>query len=147
MRTIVLTSGYFNPIHPWHIECLNLCKGLGDELRVIVNNDHQARIKTNSQELFQDQDFRLKIVSAVRAVDGVFLALDQDTSVCKSIKYLAQQARQKFWPQTQIIFWKWGDRFTDNIPEVQICKDLNIQIKDGLWLKIDNSSTYRAKKL
>jgi hypothetical protein len=53
-------------------------------------------LKTNSQELFQDQDFRLKIVSAVRAVDGVFLALDQDASVCESIKYLAQKARTKF---------------------------------------------------
>jgi cytidyltransferase-like protein len=45
MKTIVITSGYFNPIHPGHIECFELSKMLGDELWVIVNNDHQAMLK------------------------------------------------------------------------------------------------------
>jgi cytidyltransferase-like protein len=46
MKTIVITSGYFNPLHPGHLECLELCRELGDELWVIVNNDQQVRLKT-----------------------------------------------------------------------------------------------------
>ena len=145
MKTIVITSWYFNPIHPWHIECLELCKDLGDELRVIVNNDKQVIDKTGKQEVFQDQDFRMRIVSALKVVDQVILSVDQDWSVCESIKYIFQLIQNKYWKNTKIIFGKWWDRFANNIPEVQICKDLNIEIKDWLWAKTHNSSTYRAK--
>lgn len=145
MKTIVITSGYFNPIHPGHIECLELCKELGVELRVIVNNNKQVRDKTWKSEVFQDQDFRIRIVSALKVVDQVILSIDQDGSVCESIKYISNLIRKKYWEDTKIIFGKWWDRFANNIPEVQICKDYNIEIKDGLWSKIHNSSDYRKK--
>lgn len=145
MKTIVITSWYFNPIHPWHIECLELCKELWNELRVIVNNDKQVIDKTWKSEVFQDQDFRMRIVSALKVVDQVILSIDQDGSVCESIKYISNLIRKKYWEDTKIIFGKWWDRFADNIPEVQICKDLNIEIKDWLWAKTHNSSEYRKK--
>lgn len=145
MKTIVITSWYFNPIHPGHIECLELCKELWNELRVIVNNDKQVIDKTWKSEVFQDQDFRMRIVSALKVVDQVILSIDQDGSVCESIKYISNLIRKKYWEDTKIIFGKWWDRFADNIPEVQICKDLNIEIKDWLWAKTHNSSEYRKK--
>lgn len=145
MKTIVITSGYFNPIHPGHIECLELCKELGDELRVIVNNDKQVRDKTGKQEVFQDENFRMRVASSIKPVDQVVLSIDQDWSVCQSIKHTAKLIKDKYGPETKIIFGKWWDRFTDNIPEVQVCKELNIEIKDGLWAKTHNSSEYRAK--
>ena len=145
MKTVVITSGYFNPIHPWHIECLELCKALWDELWVIVNNDEQARLKTGKQEVFQDQNFRMKVVSSLRVVDEVFLSVDTDGSVCESIKGITRKIREKYWDDVVIYFWKGGDRFSWNIPEVQVCKDLGIEIKDGLGAKTHNSSDYRAK--
>ena len=145
MKTVVITSGYFNPIHPWHIECLELCKALWDELWVIVNNDEQARLKTGKQEVFQDQNFRIKVVSSLRVVDEVFLSVDTDGSVCESIKGITGKIREKYWDDVVIYFWKGGDRFSWNIPEVQVCKDLGIEIKDGLGAKTHNSSDYRAK--
>lgn len=146
MKTIVITSWYFNPIHPWHIECLELCKQLWDELRVIVNNDNQSRLKTWKQEVFQDENFRSRVVSSLRVVDNVFLAIDQDGSVCKSIQAVYELIQQKYWSDTQIIFWKWWDRFAWNIPEVQVCNGLWIIIKDWLWAKTHNSSDYRLKQ-
>ena len=131
MKTVVITSGYFNPIHPWHIECLELCKELWDELRVIVNNDIQAKLKTGKDTVFQDENFRMKVVSSLKVVDQVFLSVDQD--------------KEKHWDDTIIFFWKWWDRFSGNIPEVQVCKELWIEIKDWLWSKTHNSSDYRAK--
>jgi phosphomannomutase len=146
-KTIVITSWYFNPLHPGHIECFELCKQLWDELRVIVNNDKQAQLKTGSHELFQNEEYRIKVVSALKSVDRVMLAVDTDGSVCASIQTIAWLIHAHYWPDVHIIFWKWWDRFTDNIPEVAVCRDLGIQIIDWLWVKIDNSSVYRAKRV
>ncbi len=145
MKTVVITSWYFNPIHPWHIECLELCKDLWDELWVIVNNDNQAKLKTGKDTVFQDENFRLKIVSSLKVVDNVMLSVDQDGSVCESIKEIAKRIKEKYWEDTVIYFWKGWDRFSWNIPEVQVCKDLWIEIKDGLWAKTHNSRDYRNK--
>ena len=145
MKTIVITSWYFNPIHPWHIECLELCKELWDELRVIINSDKQARDKTGKTDVFQDENFRMRVTSSIKPVDEVVLSVDQDGSVCESIKHTANLIRQKYGNDTKIIFGKWWDRFSWNIPEVQVCKDLWIEIKDWLWAKTHNSSEFRAK--
>ena len=53
---------------------------------VIVNNDEQAKLKTGKDTVFQDQDFRMKIVSSLKVVDEVYLSIDTDGSVCESIK-------------------------------------------------------------
>jgi D-beta-D-heptose 7-phosphate kinase/D-beta-D-heptose 1-phosphate adenosyltransferase len=37
-KTLVIASGYFNPVHKGHIEYLTRSKELGDKLFVIVNN-------------------------------------------------------------------------------------------------------------
>ena len=146
MKTIVITSGYFNPIHPWHIECLELCKELWDELRVIVNSDKQAKDKTGTSEVFQDENFRSRVVGALKVVDETIISVDQDWSVCESIKYTNKLIKEKYGEDSKVIFGKWGDRFADNIPEVAVCKELSIEIKDGLGKKICNSSEYRAKR-
>ena len=145
MKTIVITSGYFNPIHPWHIECLELCKQLWDELWVIVNSDLQAKLKTGKETVFQDENFRLKIVSSLKVVDQVFVSVDKDWSVCESIREITKLIKEKYWENTKILFWKWWDRFSWNIPEVQVCQELWIEIKDWLWAKTHNSSDYRTK--
>ncbi|GHV22839.1 hypothetical protein FACS189428_5500 [Clostridia bacterium] len=145
MKTIVITSGYFNPIHPGHLECLELCKALGDELWVIVNNDQQVRLKTGKEEVFQDEEFRLRVVSALKVVDQVFLAVDQDGSVCESIRGLVKEIKKLNSGDVRLIFGKGGDRFSGNIPEVQVCEELGVEIRDGLGVKTHNSSEYRGK--
>ena len=42
---VVATSGYFDPLHVGHLECLELASKLGDKLIVIVNSDLQAKLK------------------------------------------------------------------------------------------------------
>lgn len=146
MKTVVLNTGYFNPIHPWHIECMQLSKELWDELWIIVNNDEQARLKTWKQEVFQDEKFRCSVVSAIRYVDEVMLSIDHDASVCESIRAAAIEIRKRYWDDTKIILWKWGDRFLWWILEEWVCKEMNVEIVDWLWAKTHNSSDYRWKK-
>jgi len=124
---IVTASGYFDPIHIGHIEYLKLAKRLGDKLIVIVNNDKQTILKKGKP--FMDEKERLEIVKSLKPVDEVFLSIDEDASVCKSLEAIQPN-----------IFAKGGDRNAGNIPEAEICKKLNIEIIDGLGEKIQSSS-------
>jgi D-beta-D-heptose 7-phosphate kinase/D-beta-D-heptose 1-phosphate adenosyltransferase len=128
---IVATSGYFDPMHVGHIEYLKLAKKLGDKLIVIVNNDEQAILKKG--RAFMPQNERLQIVKELKCVDDVFLSIDKDKSVCKSLEAVKPD-----------IFAKGGDRFSGEIPESTICKNLNIKIVDGLGAKIQSSSSLIA---
>lgn len=132
-------------MHPGHIDCFELCKELGDELRVIINSDNQVRAKTGKEEVFQDEQVRMRIVSSLKPVDRVILSVDRDGSVCESIRYVVGQIRSEYGPEVKIIFGKGGDRFASNIPEVTVCNELGVEIRDGLGAKTHNSSEYRAK--
>jgi len=123
----VVTSGYFDPLHVGHLECLELAKELGDKLIVIVNSDFQANLKKGKS--FMNEKDRMKIISALKCVDEVFLSIDKDKSQCESLKYLKPD-----------IFAKGGDRTSDEIPEAKVCRDFNIKIIDGLGEKIRSSS-------
>jgi cytidyltransferase-like protein len=125
--TTVAVSGYFDPIHVGHLEYLQLAKKLGDNLIVIINNNLQAELKKGST--FMDEKDRMEIVAALRCVDEVFLSIDTDKSVCKSLEHIKPD-----------IFANGGDRSLDEIPETAVMKKYNIKMVDGLGLKIRSSS-------
>ena len=130
---IVATSGYFDPLHVGHLECLELAKQLGDKLIVIVNSDLQAKLKKGKS--FMSESDRMKIVSALKCVDEVFLSIDKDKTQCKSLEYLKPN-----------IFAKGGDRLSNEIPESKTCHELGIEIIDGLGDKIRSSSDITGLK-
>ncbi len=125
--TSVAVSGYFDPIHVGHLEYLQLAKKLGDHLTVIINNNLQAELKKGST--FMDEKDRMEIVAALRCVDEVFLSIDTDKSVCKSLEHIKPD-----------IFANGGDRLLDEIPETAVMKKYNIKMVDGLGSKIRSSS-------
>ena len=137
---------YANPLHPGHIECLELSKSEtgADELWVIINNDYQAELK-RGEKSFQNEQFRMKIVEALRPVDRVFLSIDEDKSVCKSLDMVIQKARASG-QSDEIIFTKWGDRFASEIPEAAILASHGVRIVDGLGAKTHNSSDFLKLK-
>jgi cytidyltransferase-like protein len=141
---IVITSMYANPIHPGHIECLEMAKTLGDKLIVIVNNDVQQQLKIG--RIFQEEEVRLKVISAIKPVDEVFLSIDMDGSVCESIETVVINERMALGEHTSFIFAKGGDRFAGNIPEVEVCNRLGVKIVDGLGAKTHSSTDFRNKK-
>jgi mannose-6-phosphate isomerase-like protein (cupin superfamily) len=138
MRTLAITSMYANPIHPWHIECLDLSKEQADELWVIINNDNQAKLK-RWVDSFQDEVSRSKVVESLKSVDKTFISIDKDSSVCESLTYLIEKAK-KSGEYDKIIFTKWGDRFANEIPEAIICSKYWVSIVDGLGEKTHSSS-------
>ncbi|MFA4942486.1 MAG: adenylyltransferase/cytidyltransferase family protein [Patescibacteria group bacterium] len=125
---VVAVSGYFNPLHVGHLEMIAKSKKLGDKLVAIVNNDYQVKLKGSFP--FMSQTDRLKIVGALRDVDEVFLSIDQDATVCRSLAKVKPD-----------IFANGGDRKSLNdVPEFPICSKLGIKMVDGLGKKIRASS-------
>ena len=132
MKTVAI-SGYFDPIHVGHLEYISEAKKLGDKLIVIVNNNHQCVLKKGKP--FMDEKDRVIITSSLKDVDEVFLSVDHDKTVCKSLELLNPD-----------IFANGGDRKNYEIPESAICKKYNIQIIDGLGEKIRSSSDLTGLK-
>ena len=138
-KKAIIVSGYFNPIHKGHIELFLNAKALADELFVIVNNDHQRKLK-GSKEFLLEQE-RAFIVSNVKRVDGVFLSIDEDRTVIETIKYIYDT-----FPQYELMFANGGDQNNDTIPEAKICNELGIELVQGLGNKIQSSSWLLNKK-
>jgi cytidyltransferase-like protein len=136
MAKVIITSGYFDPLHVGHIELLNKSKELGDVLYVIVNNNQQAIIKKGKP--FMDERDRCVIIENLSMVSNVFLSVDKDATVCKSIEEIASKCSS----DDEIFFAKGGDRFIGEIPESKICRKYSIKMVDGLGEKIRSSRDY-----
>ena len=136
---VVIVSGYFDPLHVGHLEYLQMASQLGDKLLVIINNDEQAILKKG--ESFMSEKDRMEIVFALECVDEVLISCDEDASVCKSLELAAQ-----FKPMADLIFAKGGDRNFGEVPEVDVCKKLGIEMVDSLGEKIRSSSEYTGLK-
>lgn len=132
---LVIGSGYFDPPHDGHLNYFNEAKQLGNLLFVIVNNDAQAKMKKGF--VLIPENTRVNIVYSIKPVDFAIKAIDKDESVVESIKLI----HKNFSDIADIIFVKGGDRTLDNIPERDICKKLNIEMRfDVGGNKIQSSS-------
>ena len=131
---VIIVSGYFNPIHKGHLEYFNYAKAQADKLFVIVNNDYQRELKGSRE--FQDENERIIIVSNIKAVDKAILSIDTDRTVCKTIRLLAEEFNKEF----DLGFANGGDQNNDTIPETEICKQMNVELIEGLGNKIQSSS-------
>jgi cytidyltransferase-like protein len=139
IKTAVIASGYFNPLHKGHIEYLKRSKELGDILYVIVNNDLQVKLKGSKP--FQDAEERCTIINELKCVDYVVLSADVDRSVRNTIKNIYDSScsiTDKF------IFTNGGDQFGHTILEKDMCNELGIELVDGLGNKIQSSSTLKS---
>jgi cytidyltransferase-like protein len=133
-KTAIIVSGYFNPIHRGHIEFLNLSKKKGDILIVIVNNDHQRKIKGSKE--FMKEDERVLIIENIKCVDKVYLSIDKDRTVIETIKLIHLDMTNDY----NLFFANGGDQNNSTIAEKDICNTLKIGLLDNLGNKIQSSS-------
>ncbi len=130
---VVAVSGYFNPLHVGHLEMIEKARRLGDKLVAIINNDFQVKLKGSVP--FMSLKDRVKIISALRDVDEVFVSIDRDKTVCKSLAKLKPD-----------VFANGGDRHSiGDVPEYPICQKYQIKMVDGLGKKIRASSVLIAE--
>jgi D-beta-D-heptose 7-phosphate kinase/D-beta-D-heptose 1-phosphate adenosyltransferase len=139
-NTVVIASGHFDPLHVGHLEYLKLAKGLGDTLLVVVSTDENTFQKKGY--VFMPQKERIEIINSLRYVDGVMFSIDKDSTIKETIRYI----HRIFTDYSNLIFAKGGDRFANEIPENEVCKELGIPIVDGLGKKIQSSSDLIEKR-
>jgi len=141
MRKIVITSGYFNPLHIGHINLLRESKKLGDVLVVIVNNDEQVKVKGRIP--FMPEQERVEIIKALEYPDEVLLSIDKDESVVQSLRMVANLYPGK------LFFAKGGDRNINNIPESErkVCRELGIEVVGNVGGEKVQSSSQLLQKI
>ncbi len=133
-KKIVVASGYFEPnLHPGHLEYLYKAKSLGDILIVIVNNDKQTVLKKGVCSIPAVD--RIKILRSLECVYFAVEAVDEDRTVCKTLAMLHPH-----------VFANGGDTFNTDIPEGKVCRDMGVEMVDGLGEKIQ-SSRWILKKI
>ena len=131
---MIIVSGYFNPLRKGHIEYFHLAKAKGDQLFVIVNNDHQRVLKQSKEFMLEDE--RVLLVKELAVVNQVVLSTDKDTTVCVALEKIHQDFSKNF----ELFFANGGDQNNESIPEVAICQKVEIGLLDGLGAKIQSSS-------
>mmetsp|Transcript_13181 Transcript_13181/g.25524 ORF Transcript_13181/g.25524 Transcript_13181/m.25524 type:complete len:148 (+) Transcript_13181:118-561(+) len=131
-QRVVVCSGYFDPMHYGHVEYLQKSKDQGDKLVVIVNSDKQASMKKGQS--FMHERERVRLVRALDCVDAAVIAVDDDRTVCKTLRMLHPDA-----------FTNGGDQTNESIPEASVCRELGIELVDGLGGKVQSSSWLLAR--
>ena len=132
----VIVSGYFSPLHIGHLDMIEAGAALGDKLIVIVNNNDQQVAKKG--KLIIDEQDRLRVVRALRAVDEAAVAIDDDRTVRQSIRRIAEDH-----PNHDVIFANGGDRSSGEVvPEAETCEAYGIEMIFDLGgdQKADSSS-------
>ena len=76
------------------------------------------------------------IVSQIKSVNKAILSVDQDRTVCATIKKIVTD----FGHEYEFSFANGGDQNNSTIPEKPICKELGVELIDGLGNKIQSSS-------
>ena len=132
----VTVSGGFDPIHIGHVRMIRAAAELG-KLIVILNNDEFLVRKKGKP--FMPLEERKEILENIKGVDSVFVSIDEDDSVCKSLEAIKPD-----------IFANGGDRKAENeIREAEVCKKLGIEmvfnvgggkVQSSSWLTKDQDT-------
>lgn len=131
-KTVVCTSGYFDPIHPGHISCIRESKKFGDILVVLLNGDSQCITKKGKP--FMPVRDKAYIIDSIKEVDYVVIYDHPDrVDCCEGIEIVKPD-----------IFTKGGDRNTKgNVPEVDIVESYGGKVEYNVGdPKIRSSSDY-----
>jgi D-beta-D-heptose 7-phosphate kinase/D-beta-D-heptose 1-phosphate adenosyltransferase len=124
MKTIVLVTGGFDPVHSGHIAYFKAARALGDGLIVGLNSDEWLERKKG--RAFMPWNERLSVVNNLAMVDEVYTFDDEDGSA----RHFIQQVRAHY-PDAHLIFANGGDRTAANIPEMDVA-DSNLEFRFGV---------------
>ena len=127
---ICVISGYFNPIHPGHVSLIKDVRSTHPNCKLIaiVNSDLQVKLKGSIP--FLDEISRCYILQNIKDVDEVFLSVDKDKTVVKSLEAIKVDVKNFGY---KIFFCNGGDRHpnSSSIPEVKFCESNNIELEYG----------------
>lgn len=133
MNKIIALSGGFDPIHIGHVRMIQDAAEMGRVWIYLNTDEWLVRKKGFSFMSFKD---RAEILFAIKGVEMVVPASDEDGTVCKSLEV--------FKPS---MFGNGGDRKEGNTPEKTTCEALGIQMVFNLGGEKVQSSSYLVDRL
>ena len=153
-KNIVILSGGFDPVHIGHVRMFREASQLGHYVIVGLNSDDWLTRKKGKS--FMPWEERKEVLESMRYINQVLPFDDSDDTASDIIKKVANH----YWDNTE--FWEWddaetdaagffnyysiyfangGDRKVDNVPEVEVCKDVGVEMLWGVGGgKIQSSS-------
>jgi len=139
VKTVVIATGGFDPVHSGHIYYLNHASLLGDYLVVGVNSDEWLTRKKGRP--FMPLEERVNIISHLEMVDKVITFNDDDDSAIGAIEKVKAMVKEK-WKNAdvRIVFANGGDRTKDNIPEMIFNETVEFAFGVGGSNKANSSS-------
>lgn len=131
-KTVVCTSGFFDPLHPGHVSNLLESKKFGDIFVVILDGDSRAITKKGKP--FIPAKDRADIIDAIKGVDYVVIHEHPTATNCV-------EAVEIIKPD---VFTKGGDRDDSKVvPEGEVLKKYGGRVEFGVGKdKVWSSSNY-----
>ena len=132
-KKLSLVTGGFDPIHSGHISYFTRAKDFSDYLVVGINTEEWLTKKKG--QYFQSWVERAEIIRHLDMVDAVITVPDDDKgSACGAIAKCLEISEK-------VIFCNGGDRGKGNVPELDVCKELDVTMLWGVGGgKIQSSS-------
>lgn len=125
MKKYYIVSGGFDPIHEGHIEMIKASADRSDGVILLLNSDEWLCRKKGKN--FMSYNTRRVICENLKGVVDVLAFNDDDNSASDGIRRI----RSKY-PDSALVFANGGDRTKDNIPESEVCKELNVALEFGV---------------
>lgn len=144
MAKYFIVSGGFDPIHEGHIENIIESREESDGIIVLLNSDDWLTRKKGSY--FLNFSSRKIIMENIKGVTEVISFNDDDNTVRNGLELV----RNKY-KEDSLVFAKGGDRNHNNVPEIEICKKLSIEVRYQVGFAVSgrhkpNSSSWILEK-
>jgi D-beta-D-heptose 7-phosphate kinase/D-beta-D-heptose 1-phosphate adenosyltransferase len=135
-KSIIVLSGGFDPVHKGHLRMFREASWLGHQVIIGLNSDEWLTRKKGKP--FMEFEERKEILEGFKYVNQVLPFDDSDDTASDVIRVVKKLYKNQ---DVQIYFANGGDRTTDNVPEMDICKELDVVMLWGVGGgKIQSSS-------
>ena len=125
IKNVIILSGGFDPVHKGHIRMFREAANLGAQVIVGLNSDEWLTRKKGKP--FMNWDERAEILESCKFINQVLPFDDWDDTASDLIKQVCKLYNGY---DVNIYFANGGDRGKKNVPELDVCKNLNVVM---LW--------------
>ena len=137
IKNVIIVSGGFDPVHKGHIRMFREAANLGAQVIVGLNSDEWLSRKKGKP--FMKWDERAEILESCKWINQVISFDDSDDTANDAIRMVYDMIDYQV--DKKIYFANGGDRGKGNVPEMPLCKDLNVVMLWGIGGgKIQSSS-------
>ena len=135
-KNVIILSGGFDPVHIGHMRMFREAANLGANVIVGLNSDNWLCRKKGKP--FMKWEERAEILECCKFVNQVLPMNDDDDTASDIIEQVHKLFKNKDY---NIYFANGGDRKRGNVPELDICKELDVVMLWGIGGgKIQSSS-------